>query len=496
MHERRTTKARPRLRARLPRTLARMPVAAALLLGLFAGCGPPGTDAQGLAVPEPPVPPDLDEFDPRAAVRIRAGLARVAADGHSAAAWGELGALYTSERLKGQAIECFEVAERLDPSQPKWPYRLGIMLAQSGALGAAQAAMQRSLALEPDYPPSHARLGNSCLDLGDLDGAERSFRAAIERDSTYPGGWWGLARVELQRDRPAAAIAILERLTAEDPGSRAFRHLLASARRQLDPAAPLAAESALPDEETQVWNDPWELETRAFARQPTMLTVGLLLEHGRAEEALVLLAEERARGRDPDELALLFATAHLRLGQPAEARRELAALLARQPDSVRALLLHAELQDDAGDLRGAVQTLERVTVLQPGQGAYFAAKASKLAQLKQFEPARAAYLRALELGVHDYELQRGLGNCLVFLRRWPEALELFEAMLRERPDDGDVWLQFALAQLRSGALREAEQALARARATGKTSQKLLHDVEAAITGARARRQESGQDEPR
>lgn len=136
-----------------------------------------------------------------------------------------------------------------------------------------------------------------------------------------------------------------------------------------------------------------------------------------------------------------------------------------------------------------------VNALQPGNGGAFAAKASKLYELRQFEPACAAYQRALELGVRDYGIRAGLGNCLVFLRRWPEALELFGGMLAEWPEDGDVWLQLALAELRSGALERAEVALARAQATGKATPKLLADVGGAITQARARRTPSAPPAP-
>lgn len=273
------------------------------LSGLLHGCGPGG--------PEPPVPANLDGFDPVAAARIRAALAQVDVDRSRAQAWADLGATYLSEHLKDSAIECLRVAEELEPRQPRWPYRMGVVLARSGALEEAGAAFARSIALEPGYAPSHARLGKVRYDLGDLAAAEGAYRRATELDSTYPGGWIGLARVALQRDRAQEAVAILERLAREDPESRTFRQLLANARHQLDPGAPPAPESVLADEEQQVWNDPWELETRAFARVPTMLQIERLLEQGAAAEALALLQRERAEGRDSDELALQFTHAYL-----------------------------------------------------------------------------------------------------------------------------------------------------------------------------------------
>ena len=464
--------------SRCARARARLRRASALLAGLLSACG--------ADLPEPPVPENLEAFDPLASARILAAVGQVRADPSRGAAWADLATIYTSERLKGPAIECLAVAERLEPRQPRWPYRAAILLAQSGDLAQAIAAIERSLALEPTYPPSHARLGRYHLDLGELDAAERCFREAIELDSSYPGGWVGVVRVALQRDRASEAVEILERLAREDPDSRTFQQLLATARRQLDPAAPVPAQAVLADPSEPVWNDPWELETHAYSRVPNLQQVERLIGSGQAQEALALLAEERARGGDPDEIALLSATAQRELGHADEARRELAPLLERQPDNVRALLLLGRLEDDAGDLAGSVEALERVNELQPGNGGVFATKAYQLTALGQHERALEAYRRARELGVKKYELRAALGSSLMALQRWPEAIELFEGMLAERPEHGDAWLQLALARLRSGDLAAADGALARGRACGNAAPRLLESVRAALERARER----------
>src|SRR5262245_36262276 len=153
----------------------------------LASCGP---DA-----PEPPLPAGMEGLDARVVARVEETRAKVLADPENPDTWGELGMVYGAERLRAVALDCFREAARLDPDQPRWPYREAITHAQMGDNQAAIDAIQRSLALEPEYPPSHARLGSYRMDLGDLDGAEQAFRKAIALDSTYPGGWVGLARV-------------------------------------------------------------------------------------------------------------------------------------------------------------------------------------------------------------------------------------------------------------------------------------------------------------
>ena len=454
----------------------------ALLAGLALACG-----SGEVAVGPPPRPANLAEFDARAAERIEAALAKVEGARQSGAAWSELGLVYASERLKALAIECFGVAARLEPRQPKWPYREAVTLAQMGSFQEAVQAMERSLALEEGYPPSHARLGDYRFALGDLDAAERAYRRATELDSSYPGGWVGLARVALQRDQVAEAVTILERLSATDPEDRTFRQLLANARQQQGTGAS-GAESLLADGDLPVWNDPWELEARTFRQKPAMLAAARMIEGGQAAEALDLLQGERARGADPAEVALPVAQALARLGRHQEALAELELALGREPENSSALLLKASLLDDTGDAKGALKVLERITELQPTFGGAFAAKGRKYQELGFHAPAVEAFERAFELGVDDFELRFAHGQSLLVLERWPEADQAFDRLTKERPDHGDAWLELAIARLRTEGLPAAESALARARATGNASPRLLGDVERAQAGVRERRE--------
>lgn len=430
----------------------------------------------------------MAEFDARVVKRIEAALAKVEAAPDSGAAWSELGLVYASERLKGLALECFRGATRLEPAQPKWPYREAVTLGQMGSFEEAARAMQRSIAIEDGYPPSHARLGDFRLSLGDLDGAEAAFRRASELDSSYPGGWVGLARVALQRDAAAQAVAILERLSATDPEDRTFRQLLATARRQAGDEAEVSAEALLADGDLPVWNDPWELEARAFREKPAMLAVARMIEDGRAAEAIQLLHDERARGTEPGENALTMAQALAQLGRKSEALAEVESALAWAPETVAALLLKVNLLDDTGDLKGAVAVLERVNELQPNFGGAFAAKGHKYRELGLHAPAVEAFQRAIALGVADYGLRSVLGESLIALARWPEAEQVFARLVEERPDDGGAWLELALARLRTDGIEAAEAALARAQGTGSAPPRLLEDVQHFLAGARARRE--------
>ena len=451
-----------------------------LLASLLVACGGGGAPI------EPPLPDNLASFDPGVVERIQAARARVLAEPTSDTRWAELGMVYGADRLKSLAVVCYREAERLAPRQPRWPYREAVTLAQVGDMAGAREAMGRSLAIEDEYAPSHARLGGYALELGELDAAEASFREATRLDSSYPGGWVGLARVALQRDRTAEAIEIARKLVEKDPADRTFSHLLALARRQAGEAVELS-ESVLATEDVPVWNDPWELEARSFRESPVMLRIGRLVENRRWQEALELIDSERIKGASLEDTALNRSAALEGLGRPEEALEELDRLLALQPDSTSALLQKARILDVTGRIPEAIVLLERVTQLQPTHGGAFAALGGKLHALGAHEPAAKALEQAVRLGAADHELRLRLGASLIALKRWEEARELLRVLTSERPASGDAWLQLAVCELRSGDLAAAEAAYARGAASEGVNARLARDVGASLEAARERR---------
>jgi tetratricopeptide (TPR) repeat protein len=454
----------------------------ALVLALALGCG------AGASPPPPPRPAAMGDFDARVRERIDAALARLEEAPRSAGAWAELGMVYAAERLRDLALECFAVAAELEPHQPKWPYRSAVTLGQLGRFDEAARSMERSLALEPGYAPSHARLGEYRLALGDLAAAEAAYRRGTELDSSYPGGWVGLARIALQRDENARALEILERLVADDPEDRTFRQLLAHAQQAAGLATGGEPESFLADEDLPVWNDPWELEALAFRQRPTMIEVSKRIEGGRAAEAIELLLAERAGGADQAETAQLMAQALAMLGRRDEALAELELALRRDPESSSLLLMKVNLLGESGDAKGSLAVLETLTGLHPTFGGAFAAKALRYQALGLHEQALEAFERAEALGIDDYELRFMRGQSLIALTRWKEAEQALSELCAERPGHGDAWLQLGIARLRTSGLEAAEAALAKAEAAGNASPKLLENVRREQAGARTRRE--------
>jgi tetratricopeptide (TPR) repeat protein len=365
------------------------------------------------------------------------------------------------------------------------------MLAALGRFDEAAVAIERSISLEPGYAPSHWRLGTYRLELGDLDAAQRSFARARELDPTFPGGSLGVARVHLQREEGERAREILEQLRVREPENTQVLQLLACARRQVGLPLETGGPGPSGNAEPPVWNDPWELEARAYREGPLALQAGQLIQRGDADEALSLLEEARASGADQGDLALRFARAYLKLGRTQEAERELATLLAREPENTRAHMLSARMHEQRGDLTASLAELETVLRIEPDHGPALAAQGLALYRLGQrkadFERAARSLSRAIELGSEEPEVHFTLGQALIALRRWDEAQQRFLVLLGHVPGHGDAWSGLARARLELGDLEGCAEASARAEAAGVEQRAFLDDVQSRLEKASARR---------
>ena len=207
-------------------------------LVFVAGCtesasrSPVGRDVASAAESVPRIP-NLSELDSGFATAVRDALAAVELDPSNGGAVGALGRLYQAHRYIDQARRCYEIAERLDPATPDWPYYLGFLAAGRGAHDEAARHFERTLALRPSYWAARVRLGNALLAAGRPDAAEQAFRAARSAAPAAPWGELGLGKAARRRGEPEAAAEHLRAALALDPAHRETRYLLAMTERQL-----------------------------------------------------------------------------------------------------------------------------------------------------------------------------------------------------------------------------------------------------------------------
>ena len=360
------------------RTLWSASAVVVALATLLPGCAGSPSEApaeQSVSPAADPIPriSDLSDLDPGFATAVRDALSVVDRDPSNGAAVGALGRLYQAHRYVYQARRCYELAERLDPSAPEWPYHLGFLAAGRGAHDDAARLFERTLELRPSYWAARVRLGNALLAANDLDGAEAAYRAARAAAPGAPWGELGLGKAALRRGDPEGAAVYLRAALALDPAHRETRYLLATTERQLgnaERAGELLA--GLEDAEVSSLDDPMLEAVFELARdtQSMIRTANERLaagEHAAAERlyrqvlrldpdsydahlnlgVLYGLADrnpeaaaalERAIGIDPDraDAYALLTIAYIKTGRAEEGLRQLEQALRIDPDHPRA----------------------------------------------------------------------------------------------------------------------------------------------------------------
>lgn len=153
------------------------------------------------------------------------------------------GTVYHNDENPQRAAAAFERVLELDPelkempaSRPLFWRQLTEDLVECGRIEDAARYLTRAMAMAPD-PDLTARLGQTYFLRGNLDEAVRCYRQAAEADPTAASPHVGLARVALQRGRPAKALPELEQARMLAPRNRAVLYSLSLAYRQLGRAA-------------------------------------------------------------------------------------------------------------------------------------------------------------------------------------------------------------------------------------------------------------------
>jgi Flp pilus assembly protein TadD len=224
----------------------------------------------------------------------------------------------------------------------------------------------------------------------------------------------------------------------------------------------------------------------------------LLIDTGRAAQAVNELALALQVKPDDVDLHLLAATAHQQLGQRAEAAEHLAGALATEPNHIEALRRRGAALSEAGDTGGAVRCWRRLVMLTGGQdipaltglgislssdGKHAEAlqilrevvrrqeSAATLADLgmaltasNDIDAATRAFKRALEIEPRSAQAYCGLGLAYQRQQRWHEAAQAFRATEQLSPDSAVGALNLGLALLELGDQEGARRALARAAA--------------------------------
>jgi superkiller protein 3 len=372
--------------------------------------------------PSPPAV-SLGDADPAVAAIIEAARRDVWWNPHSATAWGRLGQLLRAHGYGPESNRCFDRAGQLDPTDPRWPYLLGIGL-QSDDPETAIVHLERAAALcgnAPDAP--RLTLAEIWTQQGRFDEADRQFREVLAVDPDNARAHLGLGRLACERGRPGDALVHLERSASSQLTQKAARALLAQAHQQLGDATAAARERAqaldLPADPP--WPDPFQ------------------------EEVIALMSGTQAR------LSRLQ-TLH-RQGRIAEARELARQLEQEYPDIY--WLVEGRGQLTRRDFAAAESALLKAVELAPGSvEAHFDLGTVRFAQ-RNYSGAADSFRKATELEPDYGPAYLQLGRCLDALGNRPEALRACKAAVRCMPQQAEPRRELAALLARDGRTEEA-----------------------------------------
>lgn len=328
--------------------------------------------------------------------RLRQGMVRLAAAlEQKSASFTEPYVKLAMAQAETGAIDAarasLERALDIDPDSPIARFNLAEAMRRQGQYAAAMEQYRRTLALDPNYAKAHLGLGLVNRQQGRP--AAESFRRAVQSDSLLAEAHLGLGRESVERRRAAEAARHFLQALRVDPDS-AETHLnlgLAQARQGLQ-------EEALEAFRQAAVQDPASPEAHYN------LGVALARE-GRIQEALQFFRQAVRLKPEDAEAQSNLGMAYSQLGRLQDAVAAFRQAVRLRPDSAGAYVNLGLTQARLGRTREAIEALSRSANLSPRNAeirfhlglVYLSAgdRASAEAQveiLKELDPERAKVL--------------------------------------------------------------------------------------------------------
>lgn len=291
---------------------------------------------------------------------------------------------------------------------------------------------------------NHFQQGLSLSQQGRLHEAIPHFTKALELDPRLSDAAFNLSLALLQTERPAEALAVLDKHPAASADYFALKGAVLNALGR----SPEAAQAL----------------RRAVAIDPnnpdTLYDLVLTLLHiDGAKEAETLLA--RARPRFPKEAkihAALGMVAYL-TGKNEQALRAYQIAVKLEPDAADFHASLGDVYDATGELAKAESAYARAVKLDPSTAAYFLKYGRNQVKLQKSEQASALFKQALKLDPRDAAAHFELGKLAAARNDDATAVTHFEQAVAADPSMKQGWYQLALSYRRAGLQDKSTAAL-------------------------------------
>jgi superkiller protein 3 len=375
---------------------------------------------------------DLTGIDAAIATAVEQARAAVSDSARSAPAWGRLGMVLLTHDFTAEAKVCFAQAEKLDPSEPRWPYHQGIALLEDDP-ETAILKLQRAVDLCGDTAiASRACLADTLLGQDRLDEAEIELHRILQLHANDSRALLGLSRLAYRRGSLRESLDYAQRSLREGAARKASHLLLAEIYQRTGDrkAADQHARQAALLREDAPWPDSFlqELVELRTGERANIKRAQKLLELGRVSQAVTLL--RRLVDDYPDS-----ATSWLMLGRA---------------------LVHQQ------NWAPAEQALNRALRVAPNNPEIHVQMG--VALYYQWNPRATAHFRkAIELQPDCAPAYYNLGLWLLRIHDAAGAMEAFRQAIRIQPNLTEAYLglgsQLALQGQLAEALRHLQHAV-------------------------------------
>ena len=366
-----------------------------------------------------------------------------------------LGESYFMSGRTEKAIEEFKTLIDLDPSARSYAF-MGLSYRHLGRFDEAKEYFRRGLKQDPDNATCLFNLGFIEEREGNHQTAERLFQQALHSNPDYSEALLELANLRIASKRFEEAANLLRRFVrvSHSPAAGYYKlamversqHQNEAAQRDLGVFQSLSKDASTGPYPFQ--NLFQYLDNRSA-----------LNPKARAELDIEQLIEETSKHPDQPQSLYLLAQAYLRLGEYAEARKEVAQLDEissgdyRTQTGVGVLLARYRLYDEA------ITHFQNAIRLNPESDDAKFNVADAYFRKGAYQEALDAAQQMSARGQADDAYLSLLGDIYAHLGNTARAAEIFQSAITRNPDNDQYYLSLALVELRRNNLPTAREVL-------------------------------------
>ncbi len=346
----------------------------------------------------------------------------------------ELSRLYHANGFNREAWQCYATLVLVDPSEARWHYRFGRILAGYGQLEEATPLFIKATKLEPDYAPARIRLGDTLFKQNRFKEASEAYSDALPDDASYAYALVGLARVAIADEDWDEARTHLEQ-AVKSTNYQIGADLLGDVYKKLN--LPLLESRVLQKME---WGsfadipDPWSLALMndCYDAYQVSIAGGWVIHQGDTRKGLRYV--KRAVELDPNNSNLQYQIAGIYLGleEIDLAEKHFRRCVELQPDYADAWLSLLEIAKRRKSPTLIRRTLNSAMKAAPDSPSLHIEKGEALLALKRFNQALPYFERSIELRPHEAVGYIALAQAYLSQDRLEEGMEqMREALIRE-----------------------------------------------------------------